>query len=124
MYSVTAEVFSLNNFLVSLVLLAAVLFSRARTLPRASLGAFLCGLALTNQHTSVLYVVILVPWVLSLPALRTPRALLVRVVRVASLLSCCFPMAGINWPRVSDGTKHFTPIRCTIPISDKSATFE
>ena len=58
-YSIQAEVFSLNNLLV-----CAIFFLTARYARRvgsgdllAYCGAFVCGLALTNQHTAVFYVV-------------------------------------------------------------------
>lgn len=63
-YSVTAEVFALNNFSLSLLCWLAVRFSLRRDLPTATGGAFVSGLALSNQHTSVLYVVPLAAWVL------------------------------------------------------------
>ena len=58
LYSVTSEVFSLNNFFTTLTLLLTVLFSVYRESSRPSLllpfGALVCGLSLTNQHTSIL----------------------------------------------------------------------
>ncbi|CAN0331157.1 unnamed protein product, partial [Hapterophycus canaliculatus] len=63
-YSVTAEVFALNNFLLSLLCSLAVRFSFRRDLTTATGGAFVSGLALSNQHTSVLYVIPLAAWVL------------------------------------------------------------
>ncbi|CAM9546150.1 unnamed protein product, partial [Scytosiphon promiscuus] len=63
-YSVTAEVFALNNFLLSLLCSLAVRFSLRRDLKTATGGAFVSGLALSNQHTSVLYVIPLAAWVL------------------------------------------------------------
>lgn len=63
-YSVTAEVFALNNLLLSLLLSLAVQFSFRRDLTTATGGAFVSGLALSNQHTAVLYVVPLAAWVM------------------------------------------------------------
>lgn len=63
-YSVTAEVFALNNLLLSLLLSLAVRFSFRRDLATATGGAFVSGLALSNQHTAVLYVVPLAAWVM------------------------------------------------------------
>ncbi len=75
-YAVVAEVFALNNALLALLLLLLVLFeqhviSRAREAapgpPNASsvalpvAGAFVSGLALANQHTSVLALAVLLP---------------------------------------------------------------
>ena len=64
MYSITAEVFSLNNFFVALLILTLMFFYRTKSLRVAYLGAFLSGLALTNQHTIVLYIVVIVVCVL------------------------------------------------------------
>ncbi|XP_043570486.1 transmembrane protein 260 isoform X3 [Chiloscyllium plagiosum] len=67
-WSVAAEVFTLNNFFVSLLMVLTVRFSTAATAQERSklslLGAFTCGLSLCNQHTIVLYVMCIVPWVL------------------------------------------------------------
>ncbi|CAL1539711.1 unnamed protein product [Lymnaea stagnalis] len=65
-WSVTAEVFSLNNLLLSYIMLTAVLFDAGskESLAKISLiGSFLSGLCLTNQHTSILYIIPLIPWV-------------------------------------------------------------
>ncbi|XP_060700543.1 protein O-mannosyl-transferase TMEM260 isoform X1 [Hemiscyllium ocellatum] len=67
-WSVAAEVFTLNNFFVSLLMVLTVRFSTAATAQERSklslLGAFICGLSLCNQHTIILYVMCIVPWVL------------------------------------------------------------
>ncbi|XP_041072977.1 transmembrane protein 260 isoform X1 [Carcharodon carcharias] len=67
-WSVAAEVFTLNNFFVSLLMVLTVRFSTAPTAGERSklslLGAFCCGLSLCNQHTIILYVMYIVPWVL------------------------------------------------------------
>lgn len=54
-YAVTAEVFPLNTFFASLILLLVLQFAKRGTFAIALLGAFVCGLALCNQHTIVLY---------------------------------------------------------------------
>lgn len=64
-YSVTAEVFALNNFLLSLLCSLAMRFSSKRELRYAAFGAFVSGLALSNQHTAILYVVPLSAWVMA-----------------------------------------------------------
>lgn len=64
-YSVTAEVFALNNFLLSLLLSLALRFSFGRDFAHAAAGALVSGLSLSNQHTSVLYVAPLAGWVLA-----------------------------------------------------------
>ncbi|CAM9235874.1 unnamed protein product [Ectocarpus sp. 13 AM-2016] len=63
-YSVTAEVFALNNFLLSLLCSLVVRFSLRRELATATGGALVSGLALSNQHTAVLYVAPLAAWVM------------------------------------------------------------
>ncbi|NXH17599.1 TM260 protein, partial [Bucco capensis] len=68
-WSIAAEVFSLNNLFVGLLMALTVHFEEASTAKERSkiskLGAFCCGLSLCNQHTIVLYVACIVPWVLS-----------------------------------------------------------
>lgn len=64
-YSVTAEVFALNNALLSLLIFFAFRFSLDRDLTHAAAGALLSGLCLSNQHTSVLYVAPLAGWVMA-----------------------------------------------------------
>lgn len=63
-YSVTAEVFALNNLLLSLLVSLALRFSFDRDFTHAAAGALVSGLSLSNQHTSVLYVVPLAGWVM------------------------------------------------------------
>jgi len=65
-WSVSAEVFALNNLLISALIFTAVTFDldTHKTYTKVCLaGAFLCGLCLTNQHTSVLFIAVIVPWV-------------------------------------------------------------
>nr|XP_048709008.1 transmembrane protein 260 isoform X3 [Caretta caretta] len=67
-WSITAEVFSLNNLFVGLLMMLTVHFEEAATAKERSkiskVGAFCCGLSLCNQHTIVLYVLCIVLWVL------------------------------------------------------------
>ncbi|KDO27984.1 hypothetical protein SPRG_07262 [Saprolegnia parasitica CBS 223.65] len=64
-YAVGAEVFSLNNAFAGALLYVLLRFATASTpWPLACVGATLCGLALTNQHTIVLFELPLIPWVL------------------------------------------------------------
>ncbi|CAG5114902.1 unnamed protein product [Candidula unifasciata] len=66
-WSVSAEVFSLNNLLVACLMLVAVKFDGAEQeslVQWALMGSFVCGLCLSNQHTSVVYVAVMVPWAL------------------------------------------------------------
>ncbi|XP_025053726.1 transmembrane protein 260 [Alligator sinensis] len=67
-WSIAAEVFSLNNLFVGLLLALTVHFEEASTAEERAkisrVGAFCCGLSLCNQHTIVFYVLCIVPWVL------------------------------------------------------------
>ncbi|XP_034624383.1 transmembrane protein 260 isoform X1 [Trachemys scripta elegans] len=67
-WSISAEVFSLNNLFVGLLMVLTVHFEEAATAKERSkiskVGAFCCGLSLCNQHTIVLYVLCIVLWVL------------------------------------------------------------
>ncbi|NXA49447.1 TM260 protein, partial [Nothocercus julius] len=67
-WSIAAEVFSLNNLFVGLLMALTAHFEEASTAKERSkiskFGAFCCGLSLCNQHTIVLYIVCIVPWVL------------------------------------------------------------
>ena len=67
-YSVGSEVFSMNNFFASLVVLFTVRFAAEETAKgRRSIavaGAFICGLGMCNQHTLILYELPLVAWFL------------------------------------------------------------
>jgi len=68
-YACHTEVFPMNNFFVTLLLAMVSVYNRLllQGLQRTTLltvSAFVCGLALTNQHTSILFVVPVVLWVL------------------------------------------------------------
>lgn len=56
-YHCTAEVFALNNLLVALLVHRALLYSRRREARDLRGAALLTGLALSNQHTAVLFAV-------------------------------------------------------------------
>ncbi|XP_041668780.1 transmembrane protein 260 isoform X3 [Cheilinus undulatus] len=66
-WSMVAEVFSLNNFFVGLLFFLTVSFHCAENAAQrrkvAHWGALCCGLGLCNQHTLVLYVLVIIPWV-------------------------------------------------------------
>ncbi|XP_049626200.1 transmembrane protein 260 [Suncus etruscus] len=67
-WSIAAEVFSLNNLFVGLLMALTVHFEKAETAEGrskiAKIGAFCCGLSLCNQHTIVLYILCIIPWIL------------------------------------------------------------
>ncbi|XP_048341824.1 transmembrane protein 260 isoform X1 [Sphaerodactylus townsendi] len=66
-WSIAAEVFSLNNLFVGLLMVLSVHFEAATSPQERSkvckVGAFCCGLSLCNQHTIVVYVLCIVLWV-------------------------------------------------------------
>ncbi|KAM9354137.1 protein O-mannosyl-transferase TMEM260 [Pholidichthys leucotaenia] len=67
-WSMVAEVFTLNNLFVGLLFFLTASFHCAEnTMQRRKIahwGALCCGLGLCNQHTLVLYVLVIIPWVL------------------------------------------------------------
>ena len=66
-YAITAEVFPLNTFFATLIVYLVVVFSQSKNnISIAYIGAFICGLALCNQHTIVLFEVPLILWMLFL----------------------------------------------------------
>ena len=65
-YAVTAEVFPLNTMLSSLIIYFTVLFSTTGNLYISHIGALVCGVALCNQHTIILFEVPLILWMIYL----------------------------------------------------------
>ncbi len=65
-YAITAEVFALNNFLSAYMLWLVVDFSKRRQISTAIYGAFICGIALCNQHTIILFEAPLILWMIFL----------------------------------------------------------
>ncbi|XP_061600425.1 protein O-mannosyl-transferase TMEM260 isoform X2 [Cololabis saira] len=67
-WSMVAEVFTLNNLFVGLLFFLISIFHCAENSEHrnkiAHWGALCCGLGLCNQHTLVLYVLVIIPWVL------------------------------------------------------------
>ena len=63
-YSVGAEVFALNNFFATLLLLLTAQYASSKSTHYVDMGAFTCGLALTNQHTCILFEIPLILWIL------------------------------------------------------------
>ena len=101
-YAVVTEVFALNNLFTGLLLLLVALFAQYKErdgrVPNAFVGlsAFCCGLALTNQHTSVLFVVPIVLWVFA-----NDTGVLTNWKRLLSTSFCFFagltPYAYLPW---------------------------
>ncbi|KAL4172543.1 hypothetical protein KRP22_007707 [Phytophthora ramorum] len=63
-YAVGAEVFALNNAFASLLVYLLLRYMRRQGLKSALMGAFVCGLAMCNQHTIVLFELPIIAWVL------------------------------------------------------------
>lgn len=80
LYAVGAEVFSLNNLFVALLLHGTLKYASTKSQGWLIYGALLCGLALCNQHTAVLYIVPLVAWILWTYRARLSFILMVRLV--------------------------------------------
>jgi hypothetical protein len=78
-YSNIAEVFALHNMFVSIIIYTTVNFAFEPSIANFRRGAFVCGLALTNQHTSVLLSAPLIAWVLSTTQLYNPRTWIIVV---------------------------------------------
>nr|XP_057947086.1 transmembrane protein 260 isoform X2 [Doryrhamphus excisus] len=66
-WSMVAEVFALNNLFTGLLFLSTANFHLAKNAAErrkvSQWGALCCGLGLCNQHTLLLYVLIVIPWV-------------------------------------------------------------
>ena len=114
LYSIGAEVFVLNNLFVAALLLSCALYSEGvvhRVSKPASelrtfvstwttFGAFLCGLSLTNQHTSILLIAPIVAWIgaSQLPLLTPLMALQYACAFFSGLLPYAnLPIAHIWW---------------------------
>ena len=67
-YHCTSEVFALNNLLVALIVHRALLYARLRKIKDLRIASLLTGLALSNQHTAILFVVPLGARALSIAA--------------------------------------------------------
>jgi len=86
-YHTAAEVFALNNLLVSLILYQTIRITRARTIVKVKresiLGAFYAGLSLSNQHTSLLYVAPLIVYVLLILWRRIEKEIVTMTMRLS-----------------------------------------
>ena len=54
-YAISSEVFAMNNFFASVLIYLVVRHAKFGRRKDVFLGAFVCGLAMTNQHTIVLF---------------------------------------------------------------------
>jgi hypothetical protein len=104
-YAITAEVFPLNTLFAALIVYLVVTFSAVRdNVTIAYVGAFVCGLALCNQHTIVLFEAPLILWMLFLlrSHIKAHPAVLVilSVCFLAGLLPYAYlPIAGSTTPK-------------------------
>ena len=104
-YAITAEVFPLNTMFAALILYLVVLFSKSNTnIAIAYAGAFICGLALCNQHTIVLFEVPLIVWMLfllrSYITANPSTFLFLSVSFIAGLLPYAYlPIASVYSPK-------------------------
>ncbi|RQM10944.1 hypothetical protein B5M09_008454 [Aphanomyces astaci] len=71
-YAVGAEVFALNNMLLAILFVLCAVFKRSHSISAASLGALICGLALSNQHTASTFVAGLTPYLHLMNVSETP----------------------------------------------------
>ncbi len=63
-YNTSAEVFALHNMFISLIAYILVIYSNnIDSTSTICLGSFMCGLSLTNQHTSILFIIPVVVYV-------------------------------------------------------------
>lgn len=62
-YSVTAEVFALHNFFVSWILYSTIQCAIHKKKNNILKGAFIAGLSLANQHTSILLEIPIIFWI-------------------------------------------------------------
>ena len=128
-YAIGTEVFPLNNlFSAGLLMLCAVFDKRLRsehsnerdTLRFVHMAALFCGLSLTNQHTSILFVCPVVLWVFYRfpPCWKTPRQLGINTACFFAGLApyIYIPLSNLlvssphSWGRsitVSDFMRHF-----------------
>jgi len=102
-YAITSEVFPLNTVLAALILYLVVLFSQTSNIKIAYLGALVCGLAFTNQHTILLYEVPLVLWMLFLL-----RAHIAHNPSVLVKLSCAYLFGLLPYAYLPVAS-HFNP---------------
>lgn len=64
LYAVGAEVFALNNLAAAVLLWLTLRYAEKPSHGRILLGAFTCGVAMTNQHTIVLFEIPIILWIL------------------------------------------------------------
>lgn len=108
-YNTSAEVFALHNLFVASIAFALAKYNQQKHSPREIvIGAFLCGLSLTNQHTAILLVAPVAAWVLISSTIGRKKLIVLSFTSFASGISCyvllpifdtMFPHAG-SWGNV------------------------
>lgn len=108
-YNTSAEVFALHNLFVASISFALAKYNQRKHSPREIvIGAFLCGLSLTNQHTAILLVVPVAAWVQISSTIERKKLLVLSFASFTSGISCyvllpifdtIFPHAG-SWGNV------------------------
>jgi 4-amino-4-deoxy-L-arabinose transferase-like glycosyltransferase len=102
-YAVTSEVFPLNTFLASLIIYLTISFTKTNNVYYSYIGALICGLALCNQHTIILYEVPLILWILFLQ-----RRMLIKNISVLVIQSILF-IIGISFYVYLPIASHMSP---------------
>jgi hypothetical protein len=105
-YNTSAEVFALHNLFVASIIYALTKYNQHQCSQRLiAFGAYLCGLAMTNQHTSILLIVPVAVWVLLSSAIERKKMILMSAGSFFAGISCyvvlpifatLFPHAG-SW---------------------------
>lgn len=102
-YSRMAEVFALNNFLISFIIYHTVQFENliiegkgfGSVMKCSMKGALISGLALSNQHTSLLFIVPIIPYVIyNLYRVAPPEKKTIVIILAILKLVFCF-VAGL-----------------------------
>ena len=105
-YSVGSEVFAMNNFFSSLLVVLTICFAKQTTTRArfsfALLGAFVCGISMCNQHTQILFQIplfIFVFWTLR-ATLQGKQVLFLALSYIAGLLPYLYlPVSSIYFPK-------------------------
>jgi len=109
-YNTSAEVFALHNLFVASIAFVLTRYNQQKhSLRLIATGAYLCGLSLTNQHTSILLVVPVAAWVLVSSTIERKKLIIISIVAFMAGLSLyvslpifamLYPHAG-SWGNVT-----------------------
>eukprot|EP00985_Skeletonema_marinoi_P022899 scaffold14867_cov194-Skeletonema_marinoi.AAC.1 len=108
-YNTSAEVFALHNLFVASIVFALTKYNQQKhSLRVIVIGAYLCGLSLTNQHTAILLVVPVAAWVLFSSTIERKKLIVISFVSFVAGIICyvslpifekMYPHAG-SWGNV------------------------